>query len=155
MYWQFPPMFLTYLLRMIKYLFSIALLMVPLSSVAACDGVRPETFKEFFHLFAERKSFATNRTIYPTYTLRHQYGVENGKEVDSVEKTVVSKLADAPYPTMNEFALKNGLQLSIQLEKAEEAIIKMEKPYTDFILTYHFVRREKCWFLHHIEDHSL
>lgn len=138
-----------------KYLISLVLFVVPLSTLAECKATGRENFAEFFSLFAEQKSFAIARTIYPTYVLRHEYGVEDDKEVHSVVKTPVSKSTDASSPTMNEFALKNGLQLTTQSQKGKASIVRMEKPDSDWLLTYHFVRRGSCWFLHHIEDHSL
>lgn len=138
-----------------KYLVSLILLGVPLSTPAECKPGGREEFAPFLRLFAEQKPFATIRTIYPTYVLRHEYGVEDNQEVHSIVKTRVSKVADASTPTMNEIAIKNGLQLTTQSQNRTKVIVRMEKPDTDWLLSYHFVRRGNCWFLHHMEDHSL
>ena len=139
----------------VKFFAPLLLLSIAIRAQAACESMRPENFGIFFSRFAEQKPFSTERTIYPTYTLRHEYGLEGGKEVHSATRTPISKLADASAPTINETVRKNGMQLSTQLEKTEEVIVKMEKPDTDWLLTYHFGRHGNCWLLHHIEDHSL
>lgn len=138
-----------------KVLASMLLLALPFTATAQCKATERENFPEFIAKFAEQKSFATARTIYPSYTLRHEYGIEDDKGIDSVIKTPVSKDADAKESTMNEFVRRNGMKLITKSPKGRQAIVEMSKEGTDWLLTYHFIRQGNCWFLHHIEDHSL
>lgn len=133
----------------------LLLLLLPLNALADCQRHLPEQFDGFIGRFKREKAFAQARTLYPTYSLRHEYGYEDGKEVHSTDKTVISKEEDAVTPPMSVFARENGLRLrTTRLSKAA-ATVSMERPETDWLLTYHFARRGNCWYLHHIEDHSL
>ncbi len=122
---------------------------------AQCKSAPAETFQDFLAKFTESKPLAMSRTIYPTYTLRHEVGVENGKEVTSAVKTTVSKTKDETTPTIKQILVKNQMAMNVKDVRKKQATVEVFKADTDWLLTYHFVERQGCWYLHHIEDHSL
>lgn len=122
---------------------------------AQCKSITAENFQDFIDEFAASKPLAMSRTIYPTYTLRHEVGVENGKEIVSAVKTTVSKTKDESTPTIKQILVKNQMAMNVKDLRKKQATVEIFKPDTDWLLTYHFVVRQGCWYLHHIEDHSL
>lgn len=133
----------------------LLLLLLPLTALADCRRHSPEQFDGFVDRFTREKAFALARTLYPTYSLRHEYGHEDGKKVHSTVKTVISKEVDARTPPMDVFARENGLRLRTTRLSKGAASVSMDRPETDWLLSYHFARQGHCWYLHHIEDHSL
>ncbi len=138
-----------------RYLLALVLCLSSASVLAQCKAAPTESFQEFIPRFADSKPIALSRTIYPTYTLRHQVGIENGKKVTSAIKTSVSKARDESTPTIKQILSKNQMAMEIKELKSKQATLAVFKPDTDWLLTYHFVNRQGCWYLHHIEDHSL
>lgn len=141
------------------YLILLSLLL-PLNALAGCKPGAPEAFARFIDAFARDKTFALARTLYPMPILRHEIGYEDGKVIDETVATPLSREDDAALPTMRSYARDNGLQLSTSSVRkgsgsAGSATVRIEKPDTDWLLTYHFVRRAGCWYLQRIEDHSV
>lgn len=132
----------------------LAALMLPASAVANCRSSAAEPFARFVDAFGRDKAFAVTRTEYPLSLLKHgESDEEEGGR--AIVRTRVSKHDDAAMPAMAEFARENGLELSTRSLQKTSAIVRMEKPDTDWLLTYHFVRKGACWYLRRIEDHSL
>jgi hypothetical protein len=138
-----------------RHLLALVLCLLSAQVLAQCKAAPVESFQEFIAKFSDSKPLATSRTIYPTYTLRHEVGVENGKEVTSAVKTSVSKAKDETTPTIKQILAKNQMAMEIREVKSKQATVAVLKPDTDWLLTYHFINRQGCWYLHHIEDHSL
>lgn len=126
---------------------------LPFSAMAQCKP--GEVFAPFLARFSQDKPFAVTRTLYPMTNLRHEYGEENGKSVDVVIKTVVSKVDDASTPTMKQVQDKYTLDSETHSLSSGAAKVKLFQPNTDFLIDYHFVKRHGCWYLHHVEDFSL
>lgn len=137
-----------------RYLILLSLLL-PSSAFAGCKAGAPEPFAQFIAAFARDKPFAVARTRYPMTILRHETGYEDGKEVHATVTTRVAKTDDAVLPTMEQFARDKGMLLRTSLLRRVSATVRMEKPGTDWLHTYHFARRGGCWYLRRIEDHSL
>lgn len=138
-----------------RLLLTLLLLFSSAQSLAQCKSVTVEPFQDFISKFSESKPLALSRTIYPTYTLRHEYGVENGKEVASAVKTRVSKTQDESTPSIKQILAKNQMAMEVKEVQRKRATVNVFKPDSDWLLTYHFIERQGCWYLHHIEDHSL
>ena len=132
----------------------IASLMLPASALATCRSGAAEPFARFLDTFGRDKAFAVTRTEYPLTLLKHDdsHEEEGGR---ATVKTQVSKRDDAGMPPMAVFARENGLELGTRSLEKTQAVVRMEKPDTDWLLTYHFVRKGACWYLRRIEDHSL
>lgn len=47
------------------------------------------------------------------------------------------------------------LLIKPEYAKAWNVLIQNEKTVDAWLLSYHFTARASCWYLHHIEDHSL
>ena len=126
------------------------------ASYAKCEATTKESFVVFFPRFAASKVFATDRTIYPSKTIRHEYGLDSrGKDVDVSVETVVTKKMDARYPSIGEFMKTNSMESKQKSLSSSNAVVDIFKPDSDWLLSYHFQLRGKCWYLYHIEDHSL
>jgi hypothetical protein len=126
------------------------------ASYAKCEVATKESFDDFFPRFAASKDFATDRTIYPSKTIRHEYGLDSqGKGVDVSVETVVTKKMDAPYPPIGEFMKTNSMESKQKSLSSRHAVVDIYKPNSDWLLSYHFQLKGRCWYLHHIEDHSL
>ena len=128
------------------------------SSIAQgkCDASSQEKFQDFFLQFASSKSFATSRTIYPHVVIRHEYGVdERGREVDEKVKTIVTKQMDESYPALFDYMKTNALKYKQKSLSASKATVEIFKPDSDWLLSYYFKRKGKCWYLAGVEDHSL
>jgi len=138
-----------------RLLFALLFLFLSNISAALCNSGVTEDFGIFFAKFSEEKLFAVERTIYPTYTLRNEYGFENGKDAHSVVKTLITKSMDVNTPTINEILRKNSMESKVKSLTVSHAVVDIFKPDTDWLLNYHFEVRGACWYLHHIEDHSL
>lgn len=138
-----------------RLLFIILLFAVSNTSAAPCTSEVTEDFGIFFAKFSEDKSFAVNRTLYPTYIEQHKYGIENGKEAHSSIKTKVTKSTDLATPTITEILRKKNMESKVKSLTIKNAVVEVFKPDTDWLLSYHFMVRGSCWYLHHIEDHSL
>lgn len=132
------------------------LLTFPLIVGAKCRAQSNELFSHFFVRFGSDKDFAINRTLYPYVTLAHEYGVdEKGNDDSRVTKSWVTQEEDRSAPTLSVYRQKNGLIIGHTKIGASKATVVVEKPDTDFVLSYHFKRRGKCWYLEYVEDHSL
>ena len=142
-------------MRHLLFLILFLTLFCPLASVAECQPGAVEPFERFIAVFARDKAFAATRTRYPLPVRRHETGYEDGKVVDELVDTVLSKADDAAALAMGIFARENGLQLTTSSVQKTRATVRMEKPGTDWLLTYHFRRNGSCWYLQRIEDHSL
>lgn len=138
-----------------RYLLAIILYLASASAFAQCTATPAESFENFIPKFAESKPLALSRTIYPTYTLRIDYSFENRKEITSAIRTPVSKIKDETTPTIKQILAKNEMAMEIKDVKSKQATVAVFKPNSDWLLTYHFINRLGCWYLHHIEDHSL
>ncbi|MEN6630641.1 MAG: hypothetical protein ABFC42_13475, partial [Sulfuricella sp.] len=101
------------------------------------------------------KTFAISRTPYPTTTIRHEYGLEDGKGVDTKIKVKVTKAMDAATPTIEQILQRNSMAFELKSRSSRAAVIEVFKPGTDWLLSFHFVAKGNCWYLDHIEDHSL
>jgi hypothetical protein len=125
-------------------------------SFAKCQVTTVERFASFFTQFADGKEFASNRTLYPLKVIRNEYGVDaNGKDEQKKVESMVSKAADASYPTLHVFMQTNSLKSELKTLSSRSAVVEVFKPDTDWLLTYHFQRRGNCWHLQQIENHSL
>jgi hypothetical protein len=139
----------------VRHLITLLLFCFAAPVLAQCKSFPTEPFQEFIAKFSESKPFAATRTIYPTYTLRHEFGEVNGKETTCTVKTPVSKTKDEAIPTINQVLARNQMAMEFKELKKRKATVAVFKPDTDWLLTYHFVERQGCWYLHHVEDHSL
>jgi len=138
-----------------RLLLTFLFLVISNTSIALCNSGVDENFGIFLAKFSDEKKFSVNRTLYPTYTLRHEYGVENGKEVHSTVKTIITKDDDSATPTIAEILRINSMETKVKSTNSTNAVVNVYKPDTDWLLSYHFKLRGSCWYLHHIEDHSL
>ena len=138
-----------------RLLLTFIFLVISNTASALCNSGVDENFGVFFAKFSDEKKFSVNRTLYPTYTLRHEYGEKNGKEVHTTVKTIISKHDDSATPTITEILRRNGMETKIKSKDSTNALVNVYKPDTDWLLSYHFKLRSSCWYLHHIEDHSL
>ncbi|MBS1190554.1 MAG: hypothetical protein H6R10_2346 [Rhodocyclaceae bacterium] len=50
---------------------------------------------------------------------------------------------------------ENGLVSKIRKLAARIAVVEVFKPDSDWLTTYHFLRKGNCWFFHEYQDHSL
>lgn len=133
-----------------------ALLFLSISAGAIADCTKPDqSFEDFFAKFSESKNFALDRTIYPTYTLRAIPNLEYGDITVIKVMTTISRKDDLPSPTINAILLQNGMNSEIHAMHHDNVVVKIFKPATDWLLTYEFTKKHGCWYLHHIEDHSL
>lgn len=133
----------------------LALMALAPASYAQCEAQAKEPFADFFTRFAASKAFAINRTLYPTKTIRHEYGLEDGKEVHDKVETTVTRVMDATSPTITELLQRNSMESKQRSLSSRVAVVEVFKPDSDWLLTYHFQARGNCWYLHHIEDRSL
>lgn len=127
-------------------------LLMPLQAHAACKAKAPEAFAPFFASFAEDKGFAVERTRYPLDVWRHEFDIE---DKPLVVKNKTTREQDADLPSTGAFAKENGMAFTTTALKRSQATVRMAKPGTDWLLTYHFMRAGHCWYLQRIEDHSL
>lgn len=114
--------------------------------MAQCESRGPEPFLVFVETFRRGKAFAINRTKYPLLLLRHG-PAEPGVNATN---TRIRAADDTSTPALADYTRAAGLQLSIS-----SVTVRTEKPDSDWLLTYHFVRKDGCWFLERVEEHSL
>lgn len=139
-----------------QILILIFLLVCPLTANARCHAKFDEAFPRFFQKFGADKKFAISRTLYPYASLVHEYGVdENGNDDPGVSKTWITRDEDKSAPTLDTFRQENGLTVTRTQVSATKASVVVEKLNTDWVVSYHFTRRGKCWYFKHAEDHSL
>ncbi len=139
--------------RLICFLF---LVMCGSLAQGKCDASSQEEFPDFFSKFASSKLFAAGRTIYPHVVIRHDYGLdERGKEVDKKIKTFVTREIDASYPALSDYMRANSLEYKQKSQSTSKAVVEVFKPDSDWLFSYRFMRKGKCWYLTEIEDHSL
>lgn len=131
----------------------VTLLLLPASAFAQCDSRRPEPFAAFFETFGRDKAFAVSRTAYPLRMLNY-HDAENAQGFD-ITGTLIQQAEDAAEPALAADARAHGLQLYASSVAARTATVRMEKPDTDWLLIYHFVRKGRCWYLDRIENLSL
>lgn len=132
--------------------FLMLALLAPLHAHAVCKTKSPEPFAPFFKSFAQDKTFAAQRTRYPLDVWRHEFDIEDKPFI--VKKTTTRE-DDTAFPSVGDFARENGMEFTIIALKRSLATVRMAKPGTDWLLTYHFARAGNCWRLERIEDHSL
>lgn len=133
---------------------AIACVMAP-ALAGECRSHPTEEFSGFFARFAVQKQFSVSRSLYPSYVIRHDAEAEIEQSGEHTIRTPLSREDDAATPTIDEQVQRNGMQTKIRLLSARQAVIELFKPDTDWLLTYHFENRRGCWYLHHVEDHSL
>jgi len=150
---RLPPLVTHLVTRLVTRLVTLLVLLLPASAFAQCDSRRPEPFAAFFETFGRDKAFAVSRTAYPLRMLRY-YEAENAQGFD-ITSTLIQPAEDAAEPALAAVAHANSLQLYASSIAARTATVRMEKPDTDWLLTYHFVRKGRCWYLARIEDFSL
>jgi len=157
---RLPPLVTHLVTRLVKRLVTrlvtplvLLRLLLPASAFAQCDSRRPEPFAAFFKTFGRDKAFAVSRTAYPLRMLRY-YDAENAQGFN-ITSTLIQQAEDAAEPALAAVAHANGLQLYASSIAARTATVRMEKPDTDWLLTYHFVRKGRCWYLDRIENFSL
>lgn len=131
----------------------LLVLLLPLGALAQCRSDGPESFATFIETFGRDKAFAVTRTEYPLTSLR--YSPADNEKGSDVVTTRIGRADDAAAPQLGAIARADGLQLSTSSLTANTATVRMEKPDTDWLLTYHFVRNGLCWYLQRVEDHSL
>lgn len=131
----------------------LLLLLLPLNAFAQCTAPGPEPFAAFIEAFGRDKAFAITRTEYPLLMLGHgQAAYEEGA---GITRTRVPQADDAAAPTLAELARADGLHMSTSSLTASAATVRMEKPDTDYVLEYVFVRKGRCWYLRQVQNHSL
>lgn len=133
--------------------FLLLVLLLPLGAFAQCGARSPEPFAVFLEKFSRDKAFSVARTMYPL-ELRRVVQADNEIGMESVS-TRISRAEDESEPTMSDYARTNGLQLNMSSLAATTATARIEKPDTDWVLDYDFVRKGRCWYLKRIEDHTL
>lgn len=136
----------------IRVLLLVALIL-PGSASANCKQGKPEPFATFLDAFSRDKQFAVARTEYPLSLVDSEDdGIHDGRQI---VKGSTSRDEDAAMPPMAAFARDNGHEIRITSLQKKEATVRMAQPGTDWLFTYHFVRKNACWYLRRIEDHSL
>lgn len=138
----------------------LAALLMPLPCVTAgaqarCTLTADEPFVRFFDAFSRDKAFAMTRTVYPLVLLLHPMADDDEVLGNQIVEKRLAQGDDARMEALAPYARDNGLQLSTASLSRTEATVRMEKPDTDWLLTYHFVREGRCWTLRRIEDHSM
>lgn len=142
-------------MRRLSFFLLMAIVFVS-PSQARCKATTQEAFDVFFPQFAASKDFATDRTIYPLKTIRHKYGLDaQGKGVDISVETLIAKKLDASYPPIGEFMKTNSMKSKQRSLSLRSSVVDIFKPDSDWVLSYHFQLKGRCWYLHHVEDHSL
>lgn len=131
------------------------LLVVPAVVQAQCTAAADEPFARFFDTFSGDKAFAMTRTVYPLILLLHPMADDDEVLGNQIVEKRLARDDDARMEALAPYARDNGLQLSTASLSRTEATVRMEKPDTDWLLTYHFVREGRCWTLRRIEDHSM
>lgn len=121
---------------------------------AGCRVSKPESFQRFLTVFQEDKRFAVERTVYPLRTVTYEETNRDQDEPVAVERQV-SKRADLATPSMAAYARMHALELTTTGLTSHAATVRMLKPDTDWMLSYHFERKGACWYLHRVHNHSL
>ncbi|MEF9930437.1 MAG: hypothetical protein RR775_22325 [Massilia sp.] len=140
-------------LYVIRYFFTV-ISAFPTNAFENCTSGAIKPFEKFLTAFGNNKAFSIARTEYPLTLINHEK-IDLTENNQAIIKKKISRNEDAMRLTMAKFAGENGLELSIESLHKAKANVRMEKPDTDWLLTYHFVRKGNCWYLRHIEDHSL
>jgi hypothetical protein len=134
--------------------FILLFLAFSVNASAKCKTGPIEPFGKFLEVFGENKSFAIERTDYPLIRIDHDYN-DGTQTPPAVNRRLISKNDDAATPPIAVLARENNLELNLISRKKLSAIVQIQKPDTDWMLTYHFVRKGTCWYLTRIEDYSL
>ena len=134
--------------------FFLLLLAFSVNASANCQAGPIEPFGEFLKVFGENKSFAIKRTDYPLIHIDHDYD-DGTPTPPAVKRSLISKNDDAATLPIAVLARESNLELNLISQKKLSAVVQMQKPDTDWMLTYHFLRKGSCWYLSRIEDYSL
>jgi hypothetical protein len=121
----------------------------------ACGPNEPEDFSGFFTKFADNKTFAMARTVYPVVTVNYEYGIEDGKQQITEVRRHTAKQDDMKYPPLADFLTSMGLESRHQDVSRTGAVVEVFKPGSNGLLTYHFALAGGCWFLREIQNHRL
>lgn len=140
-----------------RLLLLICLLFLAVPGLAgACEAAQPESFAPFFTRFAADKGFAVSRTQYPLQVLVWEYGVDaGGKDASAARRSQVSRVADAKAPSLSASMRDQGLTSRPKHVGPRTAVVEVFKPDTDWLMTYHFRRLGRCWYLQEFQNHSL
>ena len=136
--------------------FLCLLLVLPPTGQAACSQDSPEDFAEFLPAFLTSGDFALRRTALPLRSVRWEYGVD-AKGRDRTYKTVslIPKRQIPHDKALSAFMGENEMTHQVFKREREKVEVQIFKPDTDWLLHYHFRRRQGCWQLWQIEDYSL
>ena len=132
----------------------LALIGTPLAA-SACDALRPENFSNFFDHFSNDKNFAFSRIIYPSTRVRLEYSIENGKQQITEQRRRVTRQGDAASSALGDYIKANQLEFTVDDSTKGKAVVDVFKPDRDWILSYHFMSKNGCWFLREIQYHAL
>lgn len=138
-------------------LLTLFLLLNPASSgTESCQAQQTEDFSPFFKTFSQSKPFAIERTITPLKQVVWEYGLdENGKDASIARTVEVSAAQYKASPTLAAYMQENGLTSKTKSTTENIAVVEVFMPASDWLLSYHFVRRGNCWYLQEFQDHSL
>jgi hypothetical protein len=132
----------------------LALAGLPLAAFA-CDAQRPENFSSFFSHFSNDKNFAFSRTIYPSTRVRLEYGIEGGKQQITEQRRTVTRQGDAASSALGDYIKANQLEFTVDESAKGKTVVDVFKPDRDWVLSYHFMSKNGCWFLREIQYHAL
>lgn len=140
-----------------RLLFGMLLLLSPvLATAGTCESKHTEKFAAFFDRFSTEKAFAIDRTLYPLRLRVWEYGLdEKGNDTSSPILKLVTKNQDQSEPSLSTYMEENNLNFKITESSQKSTKVHLFKEGTDWSTVYHFVNKNRCWFLRDIEDFSL
>ena len=139
-----------------RFVFFCFVLVLPLAGQAACSPDSPEVFGDFLPRFLASGDFALSRTVLPLRSVRWEYDVD-ARNRERTQKTVslIPKEQIKRDKPLAAFMGDNGMTHKLFKQARDRVEVQIFKPDTDWLLHYHFRRRQGCWQLWQIEDFSL
>jgi hypothetical protein len=136
------------------FLFSLFLFSVK-ANASTCKIKRPENFAIFFKSFSAKNPFAVARTVYPLRYLKWEYGLdEKGNDDSSPVLMLITKSQDQSGISLLSYMQENNLAFEIKEVSKKTATVTIFQAQSDWKLEYHFVQKNRCWFLREIENLS-
>ncbi|PPD13531.1 MAG: hypothetical protein CTY27_06180 [Methylotenera sp.] len=137
------------------WIFALILLLTSCASKQiSCKYDDDRSFEQFFSRWSVDKAFSLERTKNPLANFIYIAGNENQKEGEKVKTFHSSTEELAGYLTLHQYESKNGLSHKIKTLTNDRAIVSVFLSDSDWLLDYHFIRLDGCWFLEEVHDYS-
>ena len=132
-------------------LIALAMLLLAVRPVAACQRTQPEPFAEFLSQFTHSMDFAIARTTFPLRATK----LDMQATPEPTAKPVrITRTAFKERGTISTQLRQDGLKLRQSELGGKDMQVQVYKPDTGWLVVYHFRLHQNCWQLTRLSDES-